>query len=436
VNRSDSMIRNKGTLENGGNLLFEQVCSKKTLHEAFHRVRKNKGSAGVDNVTIGDYKKNLDSNLEALQTKLRNQSYKPRPVKRVYIDKQDGSKRPLGIPTVEDRVVQQAIRQVIEPIFERKFKDCSYGFRPNRNCHQAVREVQSHIRSKYRYVIDADLKSYFDMINQEILKRELRKEIADDNLMSLIDKTLKSGILEHGCYHETIRGATQGGVTSPLYGNVYLHPLDEILTERGHKVIRYADDFVILHTSKKGAERVLAWLRKFLEREYKLILHPEKTKIVDAYEEAFTFLGFTFRSGYIVVDEGRMKRFKAKIKALTKRNQTVSIKALLGKKLNSVIRGWGNYYGIGNVKTVFDKLMKWIRRRLRSIQLRSWKTKKKLFKALRKAGWKGELDPIRMNRWSSSKTKQTHAAMSNKWFKEQGLVDLVKIYNDLHPQRG
>ena len=416
--------------------MYSKVYDKSNLMKAFQAVKKNRGAAGVDKVTISDYKVNLDGNLETLQKKLINQTYVAKPVRRVYIDKQDGSKRPLGIPTVEDRVVQQALRQVIEPIFESKFLDCSYGFRPNRNCHQAIDEVSENLKRKYRYVIDADLKSYFDMIDHDLLLDEIKLEIEDDNILSLVTNTLKSGVLDYGCYQETVRGATQGGCTSPLYGNIYLHPMDKLLTERGHKVIRYADDFVVLHTSRKGAERVLKSLTKFLKEKYKLTLHPDKTKIIDTHEEEFTFLGFVFKKGFLVIDEKRLKSFKEKVKKITKRNQTLNMAYFLTYRLNSIIRGWGNYYGKGNVKTIFKKLMNWIKRRLRAMQMRSWKTPKKFNKALRKGGWKGEIPYIAIRGWRNSKTIHSHMAMSNKWFKEQGLVDLVDIYDDYHPQRG
>lgn len=416
--------------------MYAKVHEMSNLKKAFQAVKKNRGAAGVDKVMISDYKQELDSNLEALQDKLLKQTYIPKPVRRVYIDKQDGSKRPLGIPTVEDRIVQQALRQVIEPIFEKKFLDCSYGFRPDRNCHQAVEDVNESLKRKYRYVIDADLKSYFDMIDHDLLLDEIGLEIEDNDILSLITKTLKSGILDYGCYQETIRGATQGSNTSPLYGNIYLHPMDKLLTERGHKVVRYADDFVILHTSRKGAERVLKSLTKFLKNKYKLTLHPEKTKIIDTFEEQFTFLGFVFNKGYLGIDKTRVKAFKGKVKALTRRNQTVNMMCFLKESLNSIIRGWGNYYGKGNVKNLFNELMSWIKRRLRGMQMRSWKTVKKFNKALRKAGWRGEIIPIAIRGWRNTKTIQSHMAMSNRWFKEQGLVDLVDIYDEFHPQRG
>jgi hypothetical protein len=212
--------------------------------------------------------------------------------------------------------------------------------------------------------------------------------------------------------------------------------MDKLLTERGHKVVRYADDFVILHTSRKGAERVLKSLTKFLKDNYKLTLHPEKTKIIDTFEEQFTFLGFVFNKGFLGIDKARLKAFKGKVKGLTSRNQTVNMMYFLKYKLNSIIRGWGNYYGKGNVKRLFKELMRWIKRRLRSMQMRSWKTPKKFNKALRKAGWKGEIDSIAIRGWRNTKTIQSYMAMSNKWFKEQGLVDLVDIYDEFHPQRG
>lgn len=417
--------------------MYKRVADIKVLEESFKAVKRNRGSAGIDNVTISDYKINLKHNLEILQMKLMTGKYVPNPVKRVYIDKEDGSQRPLGIPTVEDRLVQQALRQVIEPSFERKFQNCSYGFRPNRNAHMAVAEVRENLKFEYRYVIDADLKSYFDMIDHDLLILELRKEISDENIINLIEMTLKSGVVENGCFHETQKGSTQGGCASPLFANIYLDPLDKLMIERGHRMVRYADDFIVFHKSRKGAERVLKGIINFLEKHYKLKVHPEKTKIVDSYREEFTFLGFVFRpSGYLSIAEKRKKVFKAKVKEITRKNQTVNISDLIKTRLNPYIRGWTNYYAIADIKTFIKEMMSWIRRRLRMVQMRSWKTTKKFYKAMRKGGWKGSLIPLDVRRWHNTLSKQAHMAMSNEWFAEKGLVNLISIYDDYHPQRG
>ena len=417
--------------------MYQRLYNIENLKSAFKSVYRNRGSAGVDNVTLSMYKANLEYRLEILEVKLNEGTYRPKAVKRVFIDKADGGKRPLGIPTVEDRVVQQAIRQIIEPNFEIKFLESSYGFRPNRNCHMAIREVRKVLRTDHRYVIDADLKSYFDLIDHEVLLNELRKEIQDEQIMSLIKQTLKSGILEDGCFNETLRGTTQGGVASPLFANVYLHPLDCLIKERGHKMVRYADDFLIFHKSKKGAERVLRGVIDFLEKHYKLKVHPEKTKIIDSWNEAFSFLGFTFKpSGYLGISEKKKRLFKEKVKELTKKNQTVNISTLIKQRLNPYIRGWANYYGIADIKAFLVQSMSWIRRRLRMVQMRSWKTPKKFYKAMRNGGWKGKIIPLDTRRWHNSCSKQAHIAMSNEWFEGKGLMNLISIYDDYHPQRG
>lgn len=417
--------------------MYEKIYEMENLKESFKKVKRNRGSAGVDGITLSDYKENLENNLEVLQAKLKLGSYRPKPVKRVYIDKPDGKKRPLGIPTVEDRIVQQAIRLVIEPRFERKFLECSYGFRPNKSAHMAVDEIKKVLQSGYRYVIDADLKSYFDTIDQELLMKEVQKEIEAPEVLDLIRKTLKSGVLEYGCFHETEKGTTQGGVLSPLLANIYLHAFDELMAQRGHKMVRYADDFIVFHKSQKGAERVLQGIVKFLEGTYRLQVHPEKTKIVDSYTESFVFLGFEFTPwGTIRVPEKKVKAFKAKVKKITRRNQTVNIGNLIKERLNPVLRGWANYYAIANIKTLLTNAMSWIRRRLRMVQMRSWRKPKKMYKAMRRNGWRGRIIPLAMSRWHNSLSKQAHMAMPNEWFDSLGLVDLVKIYDDYHPQRG
>lgn len=417
--------------------MYERVADVQHLKEAFKAVKRNRGSAGIDNITISDYKETLDDNLEILQRKLVTGKYVAKPVKRVYIDKEDGSQRPLGIPTVEDRIVQQALKLVIEPSFESKFLNCSYGFRPKRNAHMAVAEVRENLKFEYRYVIDADLKSYFDMINHDLLIEEIRKEISDEQIISLIKRSLKSGVVDNGCFHETQKGSTQGGVASPLFANVYLHPLDTLITARGHQMVRYADDFIIFHKSRKGAERVLKGVVKFLEKRYKLKVHPKKTKIIDSYTEEFTFLGFVFKpSGYLGIAEKRKEVFKAKIKEITRKNQTVNIAVLIKSRLNPYIRGWTNYYGVADIKTFLNEIMGWMRRRLRMVQMRSWKTTKKFYKAMRKNGWKGEIKPLDVRRWHNTLSRQAHIAMSNEWFEVKGLVNLISIYDDYHPQRG
>lgn len=417
--------------------LIDKIWDYQNLEQAFFDVKKNRGSHGVDKVTIKDYEKELEHNLRVLQKSLRTKTYRAKPVRRVYIPKADGTKRPLGIPTVEDRILQAATKRILEPIFEQKFLDCSYGFRPNRSAHMAIDKIRKDLMEGYTYVIDADIKTYFDSIPHDKLIELIKDEVVDGSVLALIVQFLKSGILENGVFFENDNGSPQGGVISPLLANIYLHPLDEMMTERGLRITRYADDFVICCKSQKGAERVLRTVVKLLEGKLGLKVHPDKTKIVNNLKEPFIFLGYVFKSGYYHSPSDKaVEKFKARVKEATKRNQTVNLEEFVKHKLNPIIRGWGRYFGIGFSKKLFKQLDSWIRRRLRMIQLRSWRKIRKLHRELRKRNWEGELPHLSMNKWRNSKTQQVHFAIPNERFREIKLVFLLDIYNELHPQRG
>lgn len=413
--------------------LIDKIWAMPNMEESFKEVKRNRGAAGVDGVTVKAFEHGVEDNVQILQRELREKTYKPRPVKRVYIPKADGTKRPLGIPTVRDRVVQASVRRIIEPIFEAKFLDCSFGFRPNRSAHMALEKIRKDLLDGYVYVIDADLKAYFDTIPHDKLISLVREEIVDGTVIGLLKSFLQAGIMEGGSFHLNEKGTPQGGVISPLLANIYLHPLDEIMTERGHRITRYADDFVICCKSQKGAERVLKSVTRFLEQKLGLSVHPEKTKIVNNMKEPFAFLGYEFKKAYYVTPSDKsIKKFKSKVKEITKRNQTVNIEKLIKERLNPYLRRWGNYFGHGHGKTLMTKFDAWIRRRLRSVQLRSWRKIKKLHRELRRKKWKGELPKLRMYAWRNSKCEPVHVALPNKWFKEIGLVSLVDIYNEHH----
>lgn len=417
--------------------LMDKVWSYSNLEQAFRDVKKNRGSHGVDNVTIKEYENDLEHNLRVLQESLRDKTFRAKPVRRVYIPKADGTKRPLGIPTVGDRVLQAAVKRQLEPIFEQKFLSCSYGFRPGRSAHMAIEQIRKDLMDGYTFVIDADIKTYFDAIPHQKLIELIREEMVDGSVLALIVQFLKSGILEDGIVYESYSGSPQGGVISPLLANIYLHPLDELMVSRGHRITRYADDFVICCKSRKGAERVLETVKKLLERELGLLVHPSKTKIVDNMIEPFTFLGYTFRKGYFHKPSDKaIQKFKGKIKDITKKNLTINMEEFIKYRVNPVIRGWGRYYGIGFSMKLFQNLDAWIRRRLRMIQLRTWRKRKKLHKELRKRNWKGQLPHIRMTKWRSSKSIPVSFAIPNGRFRELRLVFLQDIYKDLHPQRG
>jgi RNA-directed DNA polymerase len=361
--------------------LIDKVTRVKTLRAAWTQVKANKGSAGSDHQSIEDFEARLEENLDKLQSELQSGRYQPRPIKRVYIDKPGSKeKRPLGIPAVRDRVVQNALRLVIEPIFEREFLPCSYGFRPGRGCKDALRQVDELLKDGYLWVVDADIKSYFDSIPHERLMQEVEKYIADSRVLNLLRQFLNQDILD-GLERWTPRdGTPQGAVISPLLANLYLHPVDVTVVETGFEMIRYADDLVILSRSLEGAEAALARLQNLLAKRG-LTLHPQKTRIANltAPGDGFDFLGYHFKRGSNSNRLTRwprnksLKKLKDSIRQKTKRCNGLSLEAII-INVNRTLYGWFEYFKHCHRYT-FRRLDPWIRRRLRSILRRRIKLK-------------------------------------------------------------
>jgi len=366
-----SMLR---ALDNGvkGDIWFsliDKVYSLKTLKIAWKQVSSNKGSAGIDKMSIKHFVANEDKYLNELHISLKNKTYNPKPVKRVYIPKAGGKKRPLGIPVVKDRIVQTAIKLVIEPIFENEFLDVSYGFRPNRGCKDALRRVDHLLKADYTWVVDADLQSYFDTIPHDKLMKHLKMKISDQTLLDLIQKYLKQDIVDNLKQWTPIAGTPQGAVLSPLLANIYLHPLDVMLTEKGYKVVRYADDFVILCKSEKEAKKAFQFIKEWTQQA-NLSLHPDKTHIGNSLVkgEGFEFLGYAFESKKRYVRKKSLKSFRDKVKEKTKRTRSGSLNEIIAD-LNPILRGWFEYF-----KHAFNPTFKgndgFVRRRLRAILLK------------------------------------------------------------------
>lgn len=346
--------------------LIDKVYSLPNLLESWYEVKENKGAAGVDRESIEEFEKNLNQNLKELHRLLKERRYNPSPVRQVLIPKPSSDRlRPLGIPTIRDRVVQQAIKRIIEPIFEAKFRDVSYGYRPNRGAREAIQRCKEYISSGYQWVVDADIASFFDTVNHKLLIKALNEEIADGTLLDLIERFLKAGIMKNERLDATYEGVPQGGVISPLLANIYLHYFDSVMAERGYRLVRYCDDFVIFTKFARKAKRALEVSRGILEGKLNLKLNPEKTRIVHAYYDGFEFLGCLFKRGYIRPKDKSIDSFKDKVRLMTGRQQPKKL-AMIIERLNPVIRGWGNYFGYGNVKTLYRNLDEWIRMRLRS----------------------------------------------------------------------
>jgi len=349
--------------------LIDKIYNMDNLENAWKQVKSNKGCAGIDKQSIQDFQRHSDQHLREIQRAVRNGTYKATPVLRMFIPKRDGRFRPLGIPTVKDRVLQQATKNVIETIFEMKFLDCSYGYRPDKSAHQAVEQIRNYIQQGYWWVIDADVERFFDSVDHTLLMSLVAEEISDGKVLGLVEAWLTAGVMNQGEIEETNVGTPQGGVISPLLANIYLHELDKQVTKLEEvRLVRYADDMVILCKTKKEAERTLKQVEEILAG-LKLRLNKEKTKIVNVNKESFGFLGFKFKRGRGIVFVGPRKeairKFKDTVRTVTGRRRPLKPEEMMGE-LNSVIRGWGNYFKIGDVKKLYTRLDKWIRMKVRT----------------------------------------------------------------------
>jgi RNA-directed DNA polymerase len=381
--------------------LIDKMHTERTLHAAYCQVAANDGAAGVDHVTIAMFQEHLDENLKNLSDELRKGTYRPQSIRRHHIPK-PGSKetRPLGIPTVRDRVAQTALRMVLEPIFEREFAPQSYGFRPRRGCKDALRRVEELLKAGYTHIVDADLKSYFDTIPHDRLMALVAQKVSDGRVLSLIEAFLKQGVMDGLREWTPETGSPQGAVISPLLSNIYLNPLDHLMAQEGFEMVRYADDFVVLCRSAEEATRALETVQRWTA-EAGLTLHPTKTRIVDAKEDGFDFLGYRFEEGTRRPRAKSLDKFKDTIRAKTKRTTGGSLRWIIGD-VNRTLRGWFEYFKHSH-KWTFTALDSWIRMRLRSI------LRKRLGKRGRGRG-------------------SDHQRWPNAFFREHGLFSLAQAH--------
>jgi RNA-directed DNA polymerase len=407
--------------------LYSRMLNRSNLVKAFLKVKSSQGAAGIDGQSIEDFTESLSANIDLILAELREKSYQPQPVRRVEIPKASGGTRLLGIPAVRDRVVQQALLDILQPIFDSGFHPSSYGYRPGRNCHQAITKASMFIREYQRkWVVDMDLSKCFDTLDHDLIISSFGRRITDGSILFLLEKFLKSGVMVGGKWQASEAGSPQGGVISPLVANVYLDSFDQYMKERGHRIIRYADDILILCQSKKAAMNALAKARSYLEEDLLLTVNREKTHITHSWK-GVKFLGVSIHSIYTEIQKGKIKAFKAKVKAMTRRNVPVNLEAIIND-LNPVLRGFAYYYRIANCRGVLQKLSSWIRRRLRAIQLTLWKKPKRLHRRLRQLGYTGEFDSIRMNSWANAACPLSHYAISNDCLhKDHGLFDISAI---------
>lgn len=405
--------------------LIDKIYREENLELAFKLVKRNNGAPGIDGETVSDFAIELEQNIEFLHERLKTNTYEPSPVRRVEIEKPDGGVRLLGIPTVKDRVVQQAIVNIIQPIFDVTFHPSSYGYRPKHSQQQAVAKAERFM-NKYglKYVVDMDLSKCFDTLDHEIMMEAVSEKISDGSVLNLIKKFLKSGVMHSNNFSKTEVGSPQGGVISPLLSNIYLNKFDQKMKSKGIRIVRYADDILIFAKDKKIAGNYKAYATKVLEEELKLTVNKEKTKLTSIYE-GVEYLGFVIFEKWLIVNPKRIKRFKDKIRKKTVRGTGRKMEDII-KDLNPLLRGWINYYRIANIKTLLKDLMGWIRRRLRMIKIRHWKTYKAMHKEMRKQGIKGNGERMSMYKWKNSNVHIVHMLLPNKFFEELGLIDLIK----------
>ena len=417
--------------------LLEMILSPTNLNRAYKRVRSNKGSGGVDGLGVENLLLYLQQHKDELITSLLKGNYKPNPVRRVEIPKEEGKKRPLGIPTVVDRVIQQAIAQILSPIYEPLFSDYSYGFRPRQSTHHALKQCQKYISEGYKYAVDMDLEKYFDTVNHNKLIEVLSRTIKDGRVVSLIHKYLNAGVVEKGEFVETELGVPQGGPLSPLLSNIMLNELDKELESRGHKYVRYADDCMILCKSKRASQRTLAHIIPFIEK--KLFLKVNKEKTVVANITKVKFLGYGF---YINKSKGRMRvhpksitKMKDKLKQLTSRsNGWGNEKRKVA--LRQYIIGWVNYFKLADMKQLLIEIDSWYRRRLRLVIWKQWKRVKTRFINLMKLGISRVQSRLfsctRKSYWRTSKSPILQTSISNVLLEKAGFLFFSTYYRSVH----
>jgi len=400
--------------------LLEEILDRDNLNKAFKKIKSNKGSHGIDGMKVDELLQYLKDNGDHLKQTILDGKYRPNPVRRVEIPKEDGKKRKLGIPTVVDRVIQQAIAQKLSPIYEEQFSENSYGFRPGRSTHDAIKKSQQNINEGYKHVVDMDLEKYFDTVNQSKLIEVLSRTIKDGRVVSLINKYLRAGVIIKHSFKDTEVGVPQGGPLSPILSNIMLHELDKELEQRGHRFVRYADDLLIFCKSKRSARRTLENILPFIEN--KLFLKINKEKTVVAYVGKIRFLGFGF---YLYKGKARLRvhpksvtKMRARIKELTSRSNGISNEAR-AKQLRRYIMGWVNYFKLADMKKLLINTDRWMRRRIRMIYWKQWKKVRTKFKMLKSLG------ASKYKAWEYANTRKGYWRISNSPILSKSLKDDV-----------
>jgi RNA-directed DNA polymerase len=412
------------------NRLMEEVCERENLKEALRRVKANKGSAGIDRMTVDGIADYLKQHWPAIREQLLRGTYQPKPVRRVEIPKPDGGVRKLGIPTVLDRFIQQAVMQVLQRQWDPTFSDHSYGFRPGRSAHQAVAQAQRYIAEGHSWCVDLDLEKFFDRVNHDKLMGQIAKRVGDKRLLKLIRAFLNAGVMENGLVSPSVEGTPQGGPLSPLLSNLVLDELDRELERRGHRFVRYADDSNIYVRSQRAGQRVMKSATRFITQKLKLKVNETKSAVARPQERKF--LGFSFTASpeaKRVIAPQALDRFKQRIREITRRAKGVSMKTTI-EELAPFMRGWRSYFGFCETPEVLVSLTRWVRLRIRAAMWRQWKTPRRRREALIELGVRSRLASNTagsgLGPWYLAKAKALSVGLSNAYLRSLGLPSLVE----------
>ena len=434
LGQSVSAAMKKTALGNTTESLMEQIADPGNIEQAWKRVKANRGAPGPDGVTLDEFPKTLRSQWPELRKQLLDGTYQPSPARRKSIPKPDGSERHLGIPNIQDRVIQQAILQVLTPIFDPSFSDSSFGFRPKRSAHGAAKQVQAHICAGFRQCVDMDLSKFFDRVQHDVLLARVARKVHDKRLLRLIGGYLRAGVMVDAELQPSHEGTMQGGPLSPLLANILLDDFDKELEARGHRFVRYADDFLVFTKTEKSAQRIFESVERYLTRKLKLVVNQQKSRICSA--NGVEFLGFRFEGygGQIRVSPKNTLKFKKRVSEITRRTRGVSMSTRM-TELAWYLRGWVGYFGLVPIKSYFEDLDKWVRRRIRSCYWKQWRRARTRINNLLKLGIPTN-DAIPFGScsrgpWFMSRCESVQRAMPNAYLASVGLVSLLDIWSKL-----
>ncbi len=431
MNLSGGEMAVRGTIEPALETnLMERILSSENLHRAWRQVGSNNGAPGIDGMRIADFPTYARLHWEEIRQSLREGKYQPTPVRRVVIPKPGGKgERLLGVPSVLDRVIQQAILQVLTPIFDPEFSESSFGCRPKRSAHGAISQVKAYVKQGYRGVVDLDLEKFFDTVNQDVLMARVSRKVRDKTLLSLIGRYLRAGVMVEGKFPATDWGTPQGSPLSPLLANILLDDLDQELARRGHRFVRYVDDLVILVKSPRAGHRVMASVTRYLTQVLRLKVNLLKSRVCRI--ERLAYLGFTFQGIRIVWTDRAFQDFKHRLRGLTSRRWRVSMEYRIGQ-INQYLRGWMSYFGISKLYGPIPELASWLRRRIRMCYWKQWRKPRTRIGNLLKLGTPRQhafsTGLSRKGYWRLSRTMATHTGMTNQWLADQGLLSIRDLW--------